>query len=148
MLPELLLQNYNYTVMHYLARPEDDRRPELFDLDAPYQRGSVWTEQQRNLIKSLYMGLPVGSVVISRLSERAARPYRVVDGKQRILAVRAWCSGQLAVPAGWFRPGDLADDSHYGQDDVMVSWTDLSGSCQSRFEMNALPAIEFNGRTG
>jgi len=145
MLPELLFQHNNYTVMHYLVR---EGRGDIFDLDAPYQRGAVWTEQQqRNLIKSLYMGLPVGAVVISTLGSRATVPYRVVDGKQRILAVRTFIAGQLAVPADWFRPGDLADQDNYEQPDVMVRWDDLSPAGQGQFDMRSLPAIEFNGRT-
>jgi hypothetical protein len=145
-LPELRLQVHSYTMAYWVSR---DDGQELFDLDAPYQRGAVWTqEQQRNLIKSLYMGLPVGSIVVSYLGDRLDRPFRVVDGKQRVLAVRAWHTNQLAVPAEWFRPGDLADDNNYDRADVMVKWNDLSQACHRRFIMaTQLPSLEFHGQT-
>ena len=48
-------------------------RGEWMDLNAPYQRGSVWTlDMRRNLIKSLLMGLPVGSIIVGVLVEASS----------------------------------------------------------------------------
>ncbi|RKR92717.1 uncharacterized protein DUF262 [Micromonospora pisi] len=84
-------------------------------LDAPYQRGSVWSESQRmGLVRSWLMGLPIPAVVINdRTSPDWARAnpqdregtgyvYAVIDGKQRILTAVAWFGGELRVPASWF----------------------------------------------
>lgn len=80
-------------------------------LDAPYQRGSVWTpDQQRNLIRSFLMGLPIPAIILNDRATYAwadangAREhvYAVIDGKQRIEASIAWFRGELDVPASWF----------------------------------------------
>lgn len=104
-LPELRLEPLACTVMHFtFIRPDEDEAP-LFDLTAPYQRGSVWTlDQRRALIKSLVMGLPIGSVITSKIPyQRAGASYRVIDGKQRIETVRAFERGDFTVPGWWFR---------------------------------------------
>lgn len=80
------------------------------DLNPPYQRGSVWDDaRRRNLMRSLLMGLPIGSVVLNRRDHApapagftAAAPYiAVVDGKQRIETLRAVTDGLLPIPAVW-----------------------------------------------
>jgi hypothetical protein len=145
-LPEILLSTYNWTVGHWLDN-------ENYDLDAPYQRGSVWTdEQRRDLIKSLHMGLPVGSITVSKLPWRDYLPntqkgYRVVDGKQRIDTVRAFANDEFSVPASWFRPGALSEEAvAAGKKDV--TWSDLSVVAQRRFDTSmSLPAHEFQAET-
>lgn len=75
------------------------------NLDAPYQRGEVWGEERKiALIKSLTMGLPIGSIYIS--DRPFPEHYTVIDGKQRILALVDWIDGALRVPREWF-PDDL-----------------------------------------
>lgn len=77
------------------------------DLNPPYQRGSVWDDaRRRNLMRSLLMGLPIGSVVLNRRdhapapagSTAAAHYIAVVDGKQRIETLRAVADGLAAWP--------------------------------------------------
>lgn len=84
-------------------------------LDAPYQRGSVWTtEQRQNLVRSWLLGIPVPAII---LNARYTRPewgnsehyYACIDGKQRLQAAVAWFAGELAVPASWFRDEQVAD---------------------------------------
>ena len=84
---------------------------DLFEIDPPYQRGSVWSvDQRRGLVKSFLMGVPVPAIVVTRRDEAmgwvgggdGGTFYAVVDGKQRIETIRAWFSGELAVPATWF----------------------------------------------
>ncbi len=71
------------------------------DLDAPYQRGSVWAaERQRNLIRSLVIGLPIGAIFIN--DRGVLNPFVIIDGKQRIEAILAWYAGNFAVPSAWF----------------------------------------------
>lgn len=77
------------------------------DLDPPYQRGTVWTQDQRvALVRSLLAGLPIPSLI---LNMRPDHGYVVIDGKQRLLAVTAWFAGEVAVPASWFPTGMVAD---------------------------------------
>ncbi len=77
-LPRLSLQSYNHTVMHYtMERDEGD----IFDLETPYQRGSVWDDSRRQaLIRSMLMGLPTGSVIINKRGYHLQKAYAVVDG--------------------------------------------------------------------
>jgi Protein of unknown function DUF262 len=87
----------------------------LLTVDLPYQRGPVWTEDQRiALIKSWLTGTPIASIIINDrcnsawYAKHSHRPgidgpvYAVIDGKQRLLTAAAWFAGELAVPASWF----------------------------------------------
>jgi hypothetical protein len=145
-LPELALQALNRTVEHFMLRRPASWDPDprdLFDLAAPYQRGSVWTvEQQRALIRSLVIGLPVGAVLTSALNPEGRGPsYRVVDGKQRIETVRAWTSGRLEVPCWWFQPEDIDGPRHAG----MVTWDGLTESGRRRFGNQSMAELHFDG---
>lgn len=86
------------------------------DVDTPYQRGSVWSQEQRvNLVRSMLLGVPIPSIITNNRGTRAWEAangvsayadgqsiYGVIDGKQRIEAARAWFEGELKVPASWF----------------------------------------------
>lgn len=83
------------------------------NMTPPYQRGDVWTVQQRQaLIKSLLLGIPVAALVLNLRDNQAWRDnegdpthsYAVIDGKQRLTTVRMLFDGDLAVPADWFEP--------------------------------------------
>lgn len=108
---------------------QDDLRPHL-DLNAPYQRGLVWgVTRKRNLIRSLLSGIPVPSIVINDRSVRfegwdAERDpfYVVVDGKQRITALRDFVDGKFSVPGHWF---DVDADE--------VRFTELDKPAQRKF---------------
>jgi hypothetical protein len=118
--------------------------PEL-DLDPPYQRGDVWSDEQRvSLIKSLLQGLPIGVIFLN--SRDIMEPVRVVDGKQRILAIRAFLEGSLAVPREWFsdeneRPTgpDILSTTKAGS--ALVTGLDLTDSGRLSFELNHPVAV-------
>jgi hypothetical protein len=77
------------------------------DLNPPYQRGAVWSEDQRvALIFSLMSGLPVPTLILNQ--RHTDPPYVAIDGKQRLLCVVAWFGDDLAVPASWFPDGLVA----------------------------------------
>ena len=98
-LDRLSLQPMNYTAAHYTLDGNRDK----FNLNAPYQRGSVWSDdQRRNLIRSMFLGLPIGSVVLNDTGNLDREDYiTVVDGKQRIETVRAFVTDRLAIPSTW-----------------------------------------------
>ena len=112
------------------------------DLNPPYQRGEVWTEdQQRALIFSLLSGLPVPTLIINLRPVTEAVPYAVIDGKQRLTAAKAWFTGELAVPASWFPAAEVAvavgtDDGPY------VTFTGLTERGQGRASRMVLPVGE------
>jgi hypothetical protein len=100
-------------------------------LDPPYQRGTVWTDDQRiALVRSWLTGIPVPGVIVNDRTNsawiarhgrdiHATQPFiAVVDGKQRIETAIAWFTGDLAVPASWFVSDDVettieTDDGPY-----------------------------------
>lgn len=90
------------------ARPLDVvqhwKREGYLLLSPPYQRGDVWGEiRQRNLIKSLLLGVPIPSIIVNdRFVGRWGEEIAVIDGKQRITAILKFLEGELAVPADWF----------------------------------------------
>ena len=99
-LPEYHPQSLSRTAWHFI---DGWRDRDVFDLDPPYQRSSVWDdEQRRQLIRSLQMGLPIGAVWTSDRGAASDPPYGVVDGRQRIATLRAWFAGGFSVPADWF----------------------------------------------
>lgn len=110
-LPEYTPHALSRTAMHFLDQWRDDG--DIFDLDPAYQRTSVWTDQQRRaMIRSLQMGLPVGSIWTNLRGRGTEQRYSVVDGKQRITTLRAWFAGEFAVPADYFalRPYQVERD--------------------------------------
>lgn len=120
--------------------------PEL-DLDPPYQRGDLWDEDQRvQLIKSILQGLPIGVIFLN--SRDIMQPVRVVDGKQRILALQAFLNSELAVPSEWFanetdRPKS-PDLAHAAAMKDLIFFSDLTQAGQSHFSMHAVAVYETN----
>jgi hypothetical protein len=88
-------------------------------LDPPYQRGDVWTEQQRvNLIKSIMLGIPIAAIVLNKRGDNRwwdqpvtmNDPYfACIDGKQRLTTVRMWMNSEFAVPGHWFEKDAIQD---------------------------------------
>lgn len=93
------------------------------DINPPYQRGAVWTEdQQVALMRSLLSGIPVPDIIINdrhgswwtdnatydRDNPAGVASWAVVDGKQRLIALAAWFRGDLAIPASWIPAEEIA----------------------------------------
>ncbi|QKZ20335.1 DUF262 domain-containing protein [Streptomyces chartreusis] len=122
--------NPTHITLGELVRRIDDR---MLDLDPPYQRGNVWTVDQRMaLVQSWLRGLPAGVVILSdRCNPNWVRahggkgPYDTgeplwacVDGKQRFTTAVMWRKDEFAVPASWLKPSNVAatettDDGPY-----------------------------------
>lgn len=111
------------------------------DINPPYQRGSVWSNDQRvALMWSLLSGIPIPSVIINDRhgewwtdtstydpSNPTGPSYAVVDGKQRILTMAAWYSGELAIPASWIPSNEIGqvEDTQDGPYVRATGLTDL-----------------------
>lgn len=92
-------------------------------VDPPYQRGAVWSEDQKvALVKSWLEGVPVPAIIVNDRGTGAWRQangtspmdtdepiYAVVDGRQRCETAVDWFRGDLAVPASWFSPDDVVE---------------------------------------
>jgi hypothetical protein len=107
-------------------------------LDAPYQRGAVWTDAQRvGLVKSWLLGITVPAIILNDRGTpdwRRNYPshgddlgplYAVIDGKQRILAAIAWLTGDLLVPASWF-PAEHVEATEGTADGPYVRYSGLT----------------------
>ncbi len=110
------------------------------DIDQPYQRGDVWTEDQRRMfIKSLLLGIPVPAIIVNdRFGAKYRDPlgradwrYAVIDGKQRTITLLRWFGGELAVPASWFHKEHVAEtlDTADGPYVTFTGLTDVGQRC-------------------
>lgn len=126
------------------------------DVNPPYQRGDVWTLDQRvNLIRSLLRGTAIPAIITNQRPDGDVL-RAVVDGKQRLTTLRMWFDGELAVPASWF-PAEmvvtaidleaegLADE--YGDTGPYVFFTGLTGIGQGATTRIAVPVVEAQAPT-
>lgn len=125
------------------ARPVDVilywHREKSMELNAPYQRGDVWSEtRQRNLIRSILLGIPIPSIIIN---DRASAGWdelvfcAVIDGKQRLTAILKFMLDELTVPGEWF--GVESAVSH-----GMIVFSDLPINRQRGFRNHPIPFTE------
>lgn len=62
------------------------------NLDPRFQRRSVWSpEKQSSFIESLLLGIPVPQLLLAEGKKRGD-PYIIIDGKQRLLAMKNFAS--------------------------------------------------------
>ncbi|MEU9925124.1 DUF262 domain-containing protein [Streptomyces griseoluteus] len=141
--------NFNPTFRRASELAKDVKRGHL-DLHPPYQRGSVWDDQQRmNLIESWLFGVPTGPIVLvdrcnaQWRTEDGKRPlhddvdvamWGCADGQQRITTAIAWFDGEFAVPASWFAP-DLIETTEDTEDGPYVRFTGLTKQGQLKFDL-------------
>jgi len=118
------------------------------ELDAPYQRGSVWTtDQRRNLMRSFLLGLPVPAILLNDRANanpqaRDVQPYAVIDGKQRIESVLAWHDDELDIPASWLPPEHVAS-THSTDDGPYVYRSELTPAARRLIDNRAtVPTCE------
>ena len=151
------LPDYRLSASNKTAREVARNMVPLMDLNPPYQRGTVWTADQRiALVKSWAMGVPVPPVILNdrdtpgwaaemgplSYEDDDVRTWAVVDGKQRIETAIAWHAGELAVPASWFPAGHVAVVVDTA-DGPYVTYAGLSPSWQRRLGTTCmLPVIE------
>ena len=142
-LEELRLNQTAYTVGEFTSWS----RSGDMDMDQPYQRGHVWgVVRQRNLIRSLLMGLPIGAITINRRDlggfkhpgwdENRRVAFAIVDGKQRVTTLLRFVEGRLTVPAWWFPAADRRSSADE------VTFTDLSAARQRFFKRLPLACSE------
>ena len=130
----LSLQHHNSPSSFFTARRN------ALELDPPYQRGSVWSEeQQRGLIRSLILELPIGTIALNFRGYATDTMWNVIDGKQRIQAIRAFVDDELTVPRDWFADEGVSEVKH---DRTSVVFSELSLREKRRFDNHVVPYIE------
>ena len=145
-LPELHLESKRFTAMNYTETYDGQK----YELNPPYQRGSVWTlEQRRNLIQSFLLGIPIGAVITNfrgydtKENERvfgSPAIYGVVDGKQRIETLVAFSKDEFSVPADWWEDRDIRPDEV--DTEGMIRHSGLTPVGQTRAAFWSVPTEE------
>jgi len=80
------------------------------DLSPDYQRGDEWNiEDQQAFIKSIFKGYEIGRVVIREIHTLDCIG-EVVDGKQRITAIRDFIEGKFSIQGFYYE--DLDEDDN------------------------------------
>lgn len=138
----LPFQPYALAATHWTL----DEQRDLFDLSPSYQRGSVWTEEQRvALIESLLRGIPIGAIIYNHRGLRrhalGEGLYAIIDGKQRVEAIRAFVDSEFAVPAWWF------DEDEVLSRDGEATYTDLTDIGRRRIAVLPMPGLEAHVQT-
>lgn len=124
------------------------------DLQPPYQRGRVWSEDQKvALIRSWLTGTPTGVVILNDRateewseangydpSSRGEAMYACIDGQQRISTAVDWFEDQFAVPASWFE-ADHVTATEDTDDGPYVRWSGLTLPRQRHFANRAQLAV-------
>src|SRR5436305_59802 len=90
----------------------------LLNLSPGFQRKSVWgTRDREKLIRTIFDGFPVPSVFLYKREDSRGRiVYDVLDGKQRLEAIFAFCG----LPG--FARQRFAVKYHFPIDDVAFYW--------------------------
>lgn len=70
------------------------------DLKPKFQRRDAWNQVEKSrLIESLMLGVPVPPIILAEKKDNRGK-YIVIDGKQRLLAIRQFCAGESDDFAG------------------------------------------------
>lgn len=118
--------------------------------DLPYQRGAVWTVEQRMmLIYSILSGTPIPALIVNSRphsmwfdADGGNLPtYAVIDGQQRLTTVRMFIENTLAVPASWF-PAEHVETTEDTADGPYVRYSGLARRAQLFFERHPVPVAE------
>lgn len=143
-LDRLSLQSMARSVNHFtLAETRH-----WFLLETPYQRGSVWDlERKQNLIRSILRGIPTGVIIVNQRPD-VHEGYAVIDGKQRIEALRAFIDDEYAIPVSWVNADDIITaEPHPEWDHGAVRWSGLINPFKLDFKMRPIAASEANVTT-
>ena len=95
----LVKDAFNQMIVSLVQNIEDGR----IDMNPPYQRGLVWTPAQKcKLINSIIAGLQLPSIYFREMPLSAQYVYEVVDGKQRLDALRGFLRDEWAYNGNVF----------------------------------------------
>lgn len=117
-------------------------------LDAEYQRGSVWSvEQKQNLIRSLLMDLPIGSIVVNERPD-VLEGFYVIDGKQRVEALRDLVDDKFPIPASWVLAEHIVETEEVpGWPVPGARWSGTTEVFKRFFRRRGVPSIEARVKT-
>ncbi|KAF7319815.1 DUF262 domain-containing protein [Mycena kentingensis (nom. inval.)] len=123
------------------------------NLDAEYQRAEVWRrEAQGALIDSLHKNAPVSQLILAKRTENNWDIWHVIDGKQRLTALRLFMSGEASsfssiIPFReseskqlcWYVDKDAREHKGRGRPKVV-----LSDSEREEFDLKDIPCLIYD----
>lgn len=123
--------------IHTLLEPGEGELP--LNMDPPYQRGHVWTDEQATAFMGYFLqtgGAHNPAIFINR------RPWaamdgsdEVIDGKQRLTAMRRWVDGDILAKAFgrlmWFK--DTTECERRKLPSIRISYVELTPTQILRF---------------
>ena len=84
------------------------------DLDPDYQRGYVWTAQQKeDLIDSIFKNIDIGKFVYVQNDYGSENLYEVLDGKQRISTILEFFENKFPYKGKYFNDLCGCDRNHF-----------------------------------
>ena len=105
------------------------------DVEAEYQRGSVWSEpQQQRLIDSRFRGYDLPKIFLRKLEDGSTKLYEVVDGVQRLTAIWRFLGDEYSLPRSY----KYADLGTVGG----KSWSELPPEAQDRLQFSKVTVTE------
>jgi hypothetical protein len=96
-------QPIGMTTLNVLSQYGDKIR---WVLDPPFQRGSVWSlEQKQAWIESVLMGLSLPSLIVNRFQGHKTYGYQsiVIDGQQRLRATAEFMRSEFSVRGEFYK---------------------------------------------
>jgi len=121
------------------------------ELSPGFQRRSAWDDVRKSrLIESIIVGMPVPNIVIAESKERRGG-FIVIDGKQRLIAINDYYSGQFALRGLDIRRdlnGCKYDELPPGDRDYLDNSTLRSTLIKNWSDENFLYAIFFRLNSG
>jgi len=95
-------------------------------INKEYQRGDVWKEKQKTeLIKSIANYYPIGVLVVYR---NEAGQYEILDGQQRLLAMKAYVDGEMKLEKTDLIPyNELDEQKKHHVDSYSIYYLKLMG---------------------
>ena len=102
------------------------------DLDPEYQRGNVWTPEQKvALIDSIFHNVDIGKFAIikrpwgpNKNVPITQKLYEMLDGKQRLTALVEFFTGQFSYKGKYYFELHPRDQSHFTR--YSVSWAETA----------------------
>lgn len=111
------------------------------DVDAPYQRGSVWSPPQRKLlIDSILRGFDIPKIYLRKLPDGSPHLFEVIDGKQRLRAIWSFLEDEIPLLRTAEDFPDLGDLR--GR-----SWSQLPSKAQDRLQFATMTVSKLEDAT-
>lgn len=93
----------------------------------PFQRNFVWSSlQQERLIESIYMGLPIGAIIVNFTEKESGCNGWLLDGQQRMTTIYSYMNGEFPVYGSLFSELTNEERNHFYRIGITFIQTDIT----------------------